>query len=327
MTRSCSRHPGFRSSRRVSKGAPVHITPLQTKDYVSVVAVTEDGRLLLVRQFRPAVGRMTLELPSGHVEPGETPEQAARKELLEETGYLADTFTLLGNLSPDTGRLGNRMWCFFAKGARRESQTAFRSRARNRACLVRAVAAPTCSPSRNSTALELRRALALRRQRRPFGTKGLTRDMRDPISVGIVGIGYGQHVLAPAFAADDAVPARGDLRRIRPTAPRPSRRRLGIPAHWVTGERLVADPEIDVARDRRTSRAPGPAGDGGGRGGESRLLRKARGTDCQPGPRDASVRSRTPASFTPSTSSSPRSPPGNGLRRSFMVESSARSPV
>jgi ADP-ribose pyrophosphatase len=98
---------------------------LQTKDYVSVVAITEDGRLLLVRQFRPAVGRMTLELPSGHVEAGETPEQAARKELVEETGYLADTFTLLGNLSPDTGRLGNRMWCFFAKGARRESQTAF----------------------------------------------------------------------------------------------------------------------------------------------------------------------------------------------------------
>jgi ADP-ribose pyrophosphatase len=98
---------------------------LQTKDYVSVVAVTEDGRLLLVRQFRPAVGRMTLELPSGHVEAGETPEQAARNEMMEETGYLADTFTLLGNLSPDTGRLGNRMWCFFAKGARRESQTAF----------------------------------------------------------------------------------------------------------------------------------------------------------------------------------------------------------
>jgi ADP-ribose pyrophosphatase len=98
---------------------------LQTKDYVSVVAVTEDEQLLLVRQFRPAVGRMTVELPSGHVEPGETPEQAARKELLEETGYLADTFTLLGNLSPDTGRLGNRMWCFFAKGARRASETAF----------------------------------------------------------------------------------------------------------------------------------------------------------------------------------------------------------
>jgi ADP-ribose pyrophosphatase len=98
---------------------------LQTKDYVSVVAFTDDDQLLLVRQFRPAVARMTLELPSGHVEPGETPEQAARKELLEETGYLADTFTLLGNLSPDTGRLGNRMWCFFARGARRDRQTAF----------------------------------------------------------------------------------------------------------------------------------------------------------------------------------------------------------
>jgi ADP-ribose pyrophosphatase len=98
---------------------------LRTKDYVSVVAVTEAGRLILVRQYRPAVDRMTLELPSGHVEPGETPEIAARKELLEETGYIADTFTLLGNLSPDTGRLGNRMWCFLAKGARPDGETAF----------------------------------------------------------------------------------------------------------------------------------------------------------------------------------------------------------
>ena len=90
---------------------------LLTKDYVSVVAVTRDGRLPLVRQYRPAVGRTTLELPSGHVEDGETPEAAARKELLEETGLVADDWTCLGDLSPDTGRLANRMWCFFA-GAR-----------------------------------------------------------------------------------------------------------------------------------------------------------------------------------------------------------------
>jgi ADP-ribose pyrophosphatase len=91
---------------------------LRTKDYVSVVALTSDDRLVLVRQFRPAVGRMTLELPSGHVEEGETPEHAARRELLEETGHEAENFQLLGNLSPDTGRLANRMWCFFAPDAR-----------------------------------------------------------------------------------------------------------------------------------------------------------------------------------------------------------------
>jgi ADP-ribose pyrophosphatase len=90
---------------------------IQTKDYVSVVAVTTGGRLLLVRQYRAAVEAETLELPCGHVEPGETPEEAARKELLEETGYVANQFELLGDFSPDTGRLSNRLWCFFAGDA------------------------------------------------------------------------------------------------------------------------------------------------------------------------------------------------------------------
>jgi ADP-ribose pyrophosphatase len=99
---------------------------LRTKDYVSVVALTEDGRLLLVRQYRPAVGRMTLELPSGHVEEGDSPEEAARKELLEETGHVADQFISLGSLAPDTGRLANRMWCFFASGARPTSDPDYR---------------------------------------------------------------------------------------------------------------------------------------------------------------------------------------------------------
>jgi 8-oxo-dGTP pyrophosphatase MutT (NUDIX family) len=105
----------------VAKYPPGYSQPhysIRTRDYVTVVAVTDDNRFLLVRQFRPAVGRTTLELPSGHVENGETPESAARKELLEETGYVAETFECLGDLSPDTGRLANRLWCFFAAGAR-----------------------------------------------------------------------------------------------------------------------------------------------------------------------------------------------------------------
>lgn len=92
---------------------------LEQPDYVTVVAVTEDSRLLLVRQFRPAVGRTTLELPSGHVDEGETPEQAALRELVEETGYapLAGV-KAIGCLLPDSGRLANRLWCFHASGVR-----------------------------------------------------------------------------------------------------------------------------------------------------------------------------------------------------------------
>jgi ADP-ribose pyrophosphatase YjhB (NUDIX family) len=91
---------------------------LRTRDYVAIVAVNPRGELLLVRQFRPAVWETTLELPSGHVEKEQTPELAARTELLEETGHEAERFELLGDFSPDTGRLGNRMGCFFAADAR-----------------------------------------------------------------------------------------------------------------------------------------------------------------------------------------------------------------
>src|SRR3974390_3773452 len=82
----------------------------QAPDFVAIIGVTEKGEILLVRQFRHAVNRMTLELPAGHVETGETPEQAARKELLEETGYEAESFQLLARLSPSPARLTNRMW-------------------------------------------------------------------------------------------------------------------------------------------------------------------------------------------------------------------------
>ena len=87
---------------------------LDVPDYVAVVARTQDGRILLVRQHRPVVGHETIELPSGHVDPGETPEAAARRELLEETGAVPGTLEFLGTLVPDIGRLTNRMWCYFA---------------------------------------------------------------------------------------------------------------------------------------------------------------------------------------------------------------------
>jgi len=79
-----------------------------------VVALNSAGHILLVRQFRPAIGRVTLELPAGHIDPGETPEQSARKELCEETGYEAHRLELLTVLSPSTSRFTNRAWMFFA---------------------------------------------------------------------------------------------------------------------------------------------------------------------------------------------------------------------
>ena len=89
---------------------------LELPDYVAVVALTPAParHVLFVRQFRPVVQRYTMELPSGHVEKDESPEDAARRELLEETGFVAPRLELLGTLVPDVGRLANRMWCYFA---------------------------------------------------------------------------------------------------------------------------------------------------------------------------------------------------------------------
>ncbi len=88
---------------------------LETSDYVTIVALTPKKELLLVRQYRPAVERVTLELPSGTLSNGETPRSTARRELVEETGYEAKTIEYLGTLTPDTGRLCNKLWCYFAK--------------------------------------------------------------------------------------------------------------------------------------------------------------------------------------------------------------------
>ncbi len=63
---------------------------------VAVVAVTEDGQVLLARQYRPGPGRVLLELPGGKVEDGEDVTDAARRELLEETGYAAGEIRLAG---------------------------------------------------------------------------------------------------------------------------------------------------------------------------------------------------------------------------------------
>lgn len=111
-------------AKTVEPAAPPHYA-LETLDFVSTLAVTESGDYVLVRQFRPAVENVTLELPSGHREPEQTPEEAARTELLEETGFVADRLVSVGMIHPDTGRMGNRMWCFFAPAVLRSSSGSF----------------------------------------------------------------------------------------------------------------------------------------------------------------------------------------------------------
>ena len=90
---------------------------LALADYVAIVARLPDGRLPIVRQFRPAVDCQPWELPAGLVERDEPADHAAKRELLEETGATALTVVDLGTFLPDTGRLENRIRVFGVEAA------------------------------------------------------------------------------------------------------------------------------------------------------------------------------------------------------------------
>jgi ADP-ribose pyrophosphatase len=91
---------------------------LKLQDYVAIVAYTARGDIVLVNHYRPAVEAVVLELPAGLVDGAGGPEQHARRELEEETGYRAGELAHLGTLYPDTGRMQNRMWCYLARDVR-----------------------------------------------------------------------------------------------------------------------------------------------------------------------------------------------------------------
>lgn len=90
---------------------------LNCSDCVSVIVFTQDEKILLVKQFRPTVNADTWELPSGHIDPGESAEEAARREVLEETGYKIDKLTFIQAYVAETGRLGFKSWCYVATNA------------------------------------------------------------------------------------------------------------------------------------------------------------------------------------------------------------------
>jgi ADP-ribose pyrophosphatase len=83
---------------------------------VVVIPVLEDGRIVLIRQFRYAAGQYLWELVAGHKEPGEDPARGARRELMEETGYTAKRVRKLFDIFPSPGLLGEQMDIYLAEG-------------------------------------------------------------------------------------------------------------------------------------------------------------------------------------------------------------------
>jgi ADP-ribose pyrophosphatase len=76
----------------------------------------EDGRLILIKQYRFAVGETLLEFPAGTLDPGEEPLQCARRELIEETGYRADHWHRMGIIYSSPGFCDEQQHLFMATG-------------------------------------------------------------------------------------------------------------------------------------------------------------------------------------------------------------------
>jgi 8-oxo-dGTP pyrophosphatase MutT (NUDIX family) len=98
---------------------------LQGRDWCNVVAVTADDQVVLVWQYRFGTDALSLEIPGGVVDPGETPLEAARRELREETGYEAESFERLLVVEPNPAIQNNRCYTFVARGAGASAQPAF----------------------------------------------------------------------------------------------------------------------------------------------------------------------------------------------------------
>lgn len=93
-----------------------------SRGYIIVFAITEDGRVPLVRQYKHGIARELLELPAGAIDPGEEPLQTAARELAEETGYSAESIELLQSFVAEPTNSNSVAHLFLAKGARKTGE-------------------------------------------------------------------------------------------------------------------------------------------------------------------------------------------------------------
>jgi 8-oxo-dGTP pyrophosphatase MutT (NUDIX family) len=89
---------------------------IEAPDWINVIPLTDDGRVLLIRQYRFGIEDFTLEIPGGMCDPGESPLQAAERELAEETGYKAQSMVEIGWVHPNPAIQSNRCHTFLAEG-------------------------------------------------------------------------------------------------------------------------------------------------------------------------------------------------------------------
>lgn len=91
-------------------------------DWVNIVPITPGGEVVLVKQYRHGLEDFTVETPGGMVDRGETPMEAAGRELLEETGYRAAEIVSLGGVNPNPALFGNTLHAFLGRDVERVAE-------------------------------------------------------------------------------------------------------------------------------------------------------------------------------------------------------------
>jgi len=107
---------GFVDGAHPRTGAIKRFSVIDGDDWVNVIALTAADDVVLLRQFRPGVRRICLEIPGGIIEPGEDPRAAAARELAEETGYTGEHFELIGKVAPNPALFSNTLYTVLVRG-------------------------------------------------------------------------------------------------------------------------------------------------------------------------------------------------------------------
>jgi 8-oxo-dGTP pyrophosphatase MutT (NUDIX family) len=101
---------------REEDGLQADFYVVENPDWVNIVALTESGEVVVIEQFRHGVDSVILEIPGGMVDPNESPEGAARRELIEETGYACGNLKLIGTSRPNPAIQNNTIFHYLAEG-------------------------------------------------------------------------------------------------------------------------------------------------------------------------------------------------------------------